>query len=118
MTPQHINTLVSDSMARRPLRERQVRPHDDCRPLGPLGDHLKQKLRSDVSQRNVPHFIDRDQLVSLPSRHQAPHFVILLRFRRLVHQCCGRCEPDSPLLPACRQAQARRQVSFPRSART
>src|ERR1035441_4601494 len=95
-----------------PFRERQVCGHDDRRPLGPPRDHLKQKLRTDVGQRHISHFIQRDQLVLLPTSHQPPDLIVLLRFYQLIHQSRRRGESNPPLLSARGQTQARRQMAF------
>src|ERR1017187_11034654 len=89
---------------RGPFREGQVSGHDDRPPLGPLRDHLKQKLRTDVGHRHISHFIQRDQLVLLPTSHQPPDLIVLLRFYQLIHQRSEEhtSELQSPMYLVCR----------------
>ncbi len=62
----------------RPLRERQIRGHDQAGAFGPFGDDLEQQLGADLGQRHVADFIERDYVVAYPSRQHAAHPVVLL----------------------------------------
>src|ERR1035437_9042916 len=83
-----------------PFREGQVYGHDDRRPLGPLRDHLKQKLRTDVGQRHISHFIQRVQFVLPPPSLRPPVLIFLLPFSHPIPQSRPRGKATPPLLSA------------------
>ncbi len=101
----------------RPLREGKVRGQNYSRSCGAFGNHLKQELRPDFSERYVAHFVDRDQVVATPARHHPPQLQLMLRLHQLIDQRGGCREANSSPLPTCRHAQASKKMRLPGSAR-
>ena len=100
----------------RPLGKRQVGRHDQRGPFGAFRNHLEQKLRADLRQWHVTHFVQRDHVVAHPSRQHAPHSVVLPGFHQLVHQVRRGRETHSAFLAARRHAQPSRQMRLARAA--
>src|SRR5215813_10528230 len=88
-----------------PFREWQIGGNDQGRSLGSLADDLKHQLRADLSEWNIAHLINGDQIVACPPLQSASELVMVLRFNQLVDQSGGSHKADSLLLPAGGQTE-------------
>ena len=102
----------------RPFGESKLVVINQRRPLCPLGNHLIEKLGTDIRQRDIAHFIDCDQFVTKPAGQKATHPIVLPGFDELVHQSRCRCETDTPPLPAGGNTQRGCQMGLTRAAIT
>ena len=62
-----------------PFREWQIGGNDQSRSLGSFADDLKHQLRADLSERDITHLINGDQIVACPSLQSASELVMVLR---------------------------------------
>ena len=90
----------------------KIRRQDQRRALGPVGDDLKQQLGADVGERDVADLVNGDQVIPRPAGEHAGELHRVLRFDQLIDQRGGGREPDPPLLPTGRDAQAREQMGL------
>src|SRR5262245_58193936 len=88
-----------------PFREWQIGSNDQGRSLGSFADDLKHQLRADLSEGDIAHLINGDQIVACPSLQSASELVMVLRFNQLVDQSGGSNKADSLLLPAGSQTE-------------
>ena len=72
-----------------PLRKGQIRGQDHRRPLGAIRDDLEKQFGTQICQRHVADFVDRDQFVPEPPSQSAPELVVVLGFDQLVDQAGG-----------------------------
>ena len=101
-------TLTSQHLS--PVLEGQIRRHDHTQTFVRRADHVEQQLRSQLAGRNVPQFVQNQQIQFRELSFQAGQVPIFAGFHQLSDQLGHLKEPDAFPLTTGRDSQRRREV--------